>query len=296
MILSKAFSLPICLGVLFAFSAYPLEASADSGKNDEVYKHKAISIFGTWELTKDDEKVGEAVPKETLSFYNNGALIVDTGKKVYRGIFKMNAEKIVMIVPAEGFEISMERNYFLDGDGLHLANTKKGFTHYARKKIPIRPYDFMKGWKKNAKDRFQVQTPPGWVVLTEPANAKGHQRLQIANSSATKSVTLVVTPFVPKEKIEIFGKKMVENFLLQGKTVGSVHHVKESELYSIKGSVYHGEAQLPDGTRLTLKAVVTPWRENVFVAVYFYLVDQLNELGHITRSLRVDGCSIRQTP
>jgi len=244
---------------------------------------------GVWQLDRDDDSPGQKAPTETMSVFPDGRLLVQ-GKSAFQGRYVINGNQFVMFIDNAGVELAVTRAFDLKGGFLRFKNTKSGYAWYEKSDSPFPQWDPMEAWGVKEDGYFSYRLPSGWVEKKEAANNKGHQRLALMTSDASKFLIVVRVPLKAKPSGRILEKMLraIVDESLPGK-VGPTMQAMPTDGETLFGGNATIALQVPptEGAIQVAAAAGAVDTKTAWMAVAVFKSDGLRVLPEVLRTLKI---------
>ncbi len=93
-------------------------------------------LVGAWEVYKDEELSGKALPKEIMSFWSQGIFRIE-GDRDYKGLYRIDGTQMELQLKVGGRSVTTIREFSFRGKDLLFKNPNIGWVYY--KKISDKP-------------------------------------------------------------------------------------------------------------------------------------------------------------
>jgi hypothetical protein len=88
-------------------------------------------IVGSWQIYRDDDRPKGPIPKEIMSFWANGKLLI-SGDHPNKGYYRINGNHLEFLIKKGNRAIRANRRFELSDEELKFKNEKTGWVYYKR--------------------------------------------------------------------------------------------------------------------------------------------------------------------
>ena len=99
---------------------------ADLSKADDK---PSFSPAGSWEVYKDDDRPNGPIPREIMSFWEDGKLLI-SGDHPNKGLYRINGNYMEFLIKKGDRAITGKRQFILTNGVLKFKNEKVGWVYY----------------------------------------------------------------------------------------------------------------------------------------------------------------------